>query len=62
LPSFHGGLLEVSLELGTVRPTFLVTSKDSPPALAEATDLLAQVHECRRNRSSERIPGGEDGW
>jgi hypothetical protein len=39
---FHGGLLDVSLELGTiVRPTFLVTAKDSPLAFAEATDLLA---------------------
>jgi hypothetical protein len=44
LPSFHGGLLDVSLELGTiVRPTFLVTAKDSPLAFAEATDLLAQA-------------------
>jgi hypothetical protein len=41
---FHCGLLDVSLELGTsVRPTFLVTGKDSPPAFTEATDRLAQA-------------------
>jgi esterase len=39
----RGGLLDVSAEqLGTiVQPTLLVAGKDSPPALAEATSLMA---------------------
>jgi pimeloyl-ACP methyl ester carboxylesterase len=41
----RGGLLDVSAEqLGTiVHPTLLVAGKDSPPAFAEATNLMAEA-------------------
>ena len=41
----RGGLLDVSAEqLGTiVRPTLLVAGKDSPPAFAEVTNLMAEA-------------------
>lgn len=41
----RGGLLDVSVEqLGTiVHPTLLVAGRDSPPAFAEATNLMAEA-------------------
>ena len=41
----RGGLLDVSAEqLGTiVQPTLLVAGKDSPPAFAEVTNLVAEA-------------------
>jgi hypothetical protein len=51
LPSFHGGLLDVSLELGTiVRPSFLVTAKDSPLAFAEGDRPAGPSHAVGQGR------------
>ena len=53
----RGGLLEVgAAELGTiVQPTLLVAGKESPPAFAEVTNLMAEAMSSAR---VEWVDGG----